>query len=281
MEFARFANLRVRRAGCVRVEPRAASVRWPNAREKGLGHVRSPTPAVRRRRRSDLRPRSRPERVAPCDAAQQRDRRPRRAEPSEVADDPVVSPTSPPPPCRASSSITSTGVVAENDDSAEPGRRSVRVLLRPEDGRGNPRASRGSGVQVAAGSGFVISDTGWVLTNNHVDLRSDQDPGDVDRPRGLRPRSSSDADPAIDVALLKIDARKKLPALALGDSDKIARRRARHGDRQPASIRGNGDGRRALRQGTRAGSRTIRRPRRCRTSSRPTRRSTSAIPAVR
>jgi serine protease Do len=69
------------------------------------------------------------------------------------------------------------------------------------------------------GSGFIISPDGLIMTNNHV-------VGDADKVSvRLQDGREFDAkvigtDPATDVAVIKIDA-KNLPALELGDSDKL------------------------------------------------------------
>jgi len=115
-------------------------------------------------------------------------------------------------------SITSTGVATETAEQ-RGGIDPFEFFFGPRNRRGpqgEPRQRR----QVAAGSGFLISDSGWILTNNHVISGASR------IQVTLTDREVFDAklvgrDPAIDVALLKIDAGKKLPALSLGDSDKI------------------------------------------------------------
>jgi len=70
----------------------------------------------------------------------------------------------------------------------------------------------------AAGSGFVISPDGLILTNNHV----------VENARSVKVTTSSGEqypakvrgrDPLTDLALVKVDAKKQLVAASLGDSD--------------------------------------------------------------
>jgi serine protease Do len=71
----------------------------------------------------------------------------------------------------------------------------------------------------AGGSGFVISADGYIVTNNHV----------IDGATKIRVRLEDryydaevkGADPATDIALLKIDAGRSLPFLPLGDSDSL------------------------------------------------------------
>ncbi|MCI5149139.1 MAG: DegQ family serine endoprotease [Candidatus Electrothrix sp. MAN1_4] len=73
--------------------------------------------------------------------------------------------------------------------------------------------------QHGAGSGFIISEDGLILTNNHV-----VDDADTIRVRLADKReftaSVVGADPQSDVALIKIDG-KDLPTLPLGDSNKL------------------------------------------------------------
>jgi serine protease Do len=88
---------------------------------------------------------------------------------------------------------------------------------------GNPMERRERGSRApranALGSGFIIDPAGYVVTNNHVVAEADeikvilQD--GVELPAKLVGR-----DARTDVALLKVDSAKPLPALAWGDSDK-------------------------------------------------------------
>ncbi|MCD6133361.1 MAG: DegQ family serine endoprotease [Deltaproteobacteria bacterium] len=75
--------------------------------------------------------------------------------------------------------------------------------------------------QKSLGSGFIISSDGYILTNNHVISRATKI-----RVKLLYTGEVYDArvvggDPKTDVALLKIKASRKLPTVALGDSDNI------------------------------------------------------------
>jgi serine protease Do len=82
----------------------------------------------------------------------------------------------------------------------------------PEQDR--PRSS------ISGGSGFIVSEDGYILTNNHVvegatDLR-------VYFPdRRYFPARVIGADPFTDVAVIKVDVGERLPAMSLGDSDRI------------------------------------------------------------
>jgi S1-C subfamily serine protease len=68
------------------------------------------------------------------------------------------------------------------------------------------------------GSGFLISDDGKILTNNHVVANEQQLEVTLPDQSRYKARLLS-RDPANDVALLQISPRKKLPVLHLGDSD--------------------------------------------------------------
>jgi serine protease Do len=113
--------------------------------------------------------------------------------------------------------ITSTGMVAE-----APGRRPFgggddlfEFFFGPRQRQGEPRQRR----QVSAGSGFFISDDGYVLTNNHVIADANRIEVQLQDRRVLTAKLVG-TDPATDVALVKVDSRGRLPALPLGDSEK-------------------------------------------------------------
>jgi serine protease Do len=80
----------------------------------------------------------------------------------------------------------------------------------------SPRQRR----QTAKGSGFIISEDGYILTNNHL-------VGNADKVTVKRLDASEvkaeviGTDPASDIALLKIDVDEKLPYLEFADSDKL------------------------------------------------------------
>jgi serine protease Do len=77
------------------------------------------------------------------------------------------------------------------------------------------------GARKGIGSGFIIHRDGWVLTNAHVVEGADAveiDFGDADP---HLPARVVGVDAEADVALLKIDARRPLPFLPLGDSEHV------------------------------------------------------------
>lgn len=81
-----------------------------------------------------------------------------------------------------------------------------------------PRAPQ-QGQRVSAGSGFIISSDGYVLTNNHVVDGADSVTVRLFDRRDLDAKVIG-TDPQTDIALLKIDA-SSLPTVKLGDSSKL------------------------------------------------------------
>ena len=85
----------------------------------------------------------------------------------------------------------------------------------PRQRPGEPRQRR----QVAGGSGFVISEDGYILTNNHVIADASRIQVQFDNRETLTARLVG-TDPATDVALIKVEPKRRLPTLPLGDSDR-------------------------------------------------------------
>lgn len=85
-----------------------------------------------------------------------------------------------------------------------------------EDGRQPQRQRK----ETQLGSGFIINDDGYIVTNSHVISRADSIK--VILADGEEyPAEVIGADTRMDVAVIKINAKKKLPYIVLGDSDKI------------------------------------------------------------
>ena len=74
--------------------------------------------------------------------------------------------------------------------------------------------------QYGAGSGFIISDDGHILTNNHVVENAEKMTVTLADNREVEAKLIG-TDPQSDVALVKIDVDEKLPTLSLGDSDAL------------------------------------------------------------
>ena len=75
----------------------------------------------------------------------------------------------------------------------------------------------------ALGSGFVISEDGYIVTNNHVidgadEIEIEFFPGDG-QPADFLPATVVGTDPNTDIALLKVDAPMPLKFVKFGDSD--------------------------------------------------------------
>jgi serine protease Do len=110
---------------------------------------------------------------------------------------------------------------------ASPGDEEMQEFLRRFFGQPAPRGRRsqpqGQGqeeeVQRGVGSGFIISDDGYVLTNAHVVEGADEVNVTLTDRREFKAKVLG-ADRRSDVALLKVDARN-LPSLRMGDSSKI------------------------------------------------------------
>ncbi|WP_323141116.1 DegQ family serine endoprotease [Massilia phyllosphaerae] len=85
--------------------------------------------------------------------------------------------------------------------------------------RGMPQQQEEEQVQRGVGSGFIISDDGYVLTNAHVVEGADEVTVTLTDRREFKAKVLG-ADRRSDVAVLKVDARN-LPSLRMGDSEKI------------------------------------------------------------
>ena len=119
-------------------------------------------------------------------------------------------------------SVTSSDVQEDeepSDDDNPDRRRMLRDPLRWFFNSPEEQNDRYRPPQIGEGSGFIVTDDGYVVTNHHV-------VEDADRVTvGLTNGNTYEAevigvDPSIDLALLKIDA-EELPALALGDSEAL------------------------------------------------------------
>ena len=76
------------------------------------------------------------------------------------------------------------------------------------------------GPRQGSGSGFIIDREGFILTNHHVIDAAERITVTMADGRSLRAKVVG-ADPAIDVALLKVDAGGQLPEAPLGNSDQL------------------------------------------------------------
>ena len=74
--------------------------------------------------------------------------------------------------------------------------------------------------RIGGGSGFIVSEDGYILTSQHVVSDQEADYAVVLEPTKTYPAKVIARDPISDIAILKIKD-KKFPFLELGDSDKI------------------------------------------------------------
>jgi serine protease Do len=86
-------------------------------------------------------------------------------------------------------------------------------------GRGTPQQPQEEEVQRGVGSGFIVSDDGYVMTNAHVVEGADEVTVTLTDRREFKAKVLG-ADKRSDVALLKVEARN-LPSLRIGDSNRI------------------------------------------------------------
>ena len=106
-----------------------------------------------------------------------------------------------------------TGSIGDLVEAARPSVVSVRQEVTQTGPLGN--TSRGQ----AAGTGFVLSADGYIVTNNHVVADGD-DPVVTFADGTTEPATIVAGDPSRDLAVLKVD-RTDLVPLAVGDSDEL------------------------------------------------------------
>jgi len=154
---------------------------------------------------------------------------------------PPPSPASTPPP--STSAPVSSGLASQNSfadvvDRVAPAVVSIHSMRRARAARqhpffddprfreffGLPRSPQSEAPRVQGlGSGVIVSDQGYVLTNHHVIDGAEEIRVELSDHR-VYPASLVGSDPPSDLAVLKVDERN-LPVLGMGDSD-----RARVGD---------------------------------------------------
>lgn len=75
--------------------------------------------------------------------------------------------------------------------------------------------------QIGGGSGFIVSEDGYVLTSNHVVSDATADYTVILDPKHKYPAKVLSRNPIDDTAVLKIEDHKKFPYLEMADSNKI------------------------------------------------------------
>ena len=108
---------------------------------------------------------------------------------------------------------STTGLIGDLVDAARPSIVSVRQQVTQADPMG------GSAQGQAAGTGFVLSADGYIVTNNHVIAEGDEITVTFDDGR-QEPAALVAGDASRDLAVLKVD-RTDLVPLAVGDSDDV------------------------------------------------------------
>jgi serine protease Do len=121
-------------------------------------------------------------------------------------------------------SITSTDIV-----KGQRGRRysspfgegdPFEFFFGPPNGRRQQPRDDEEHKEVQGGTGFIISEDGYVVTNNHVIEGADKIEVRVNNKEKYTAKLIG-RDPATDLALLKIEAKQRLTPLQLGDSDRL------------------------------------------------------------
>jgi serine protease Do len=146
-----------------------------------------------------------------------------------VSSEPATKPTSDKPRARptAPAGVVNFADVAERINpavvniesaSSRPAGREPSRLIRPDDPLDNPRDLETP--RQGSGSGFIVDREGYLLTNNHVIEGAERITVTLADGRVFRGEVVG-ADPAIDVALIRIPKAANLPAAPLGNSDDL------------------------------------------------------------
>jgi serine protease Do len=95
-----------------------------------------------------------------------------------------------------------------------------REYVVPKTGKGEK--TKTEKMQIGGGSGFIVSENGYVFTSNHVVADTSADYTVIVDPKHKYPAKVLSRNPISDIAVLKIeDGDKKFPFLDLADSNKI------------------------------------------------------------
>jgi len=115
---------------------------------------------------------------------------------------------------------TSTTIAAATGGPNVPEGSPFEDLFRDFQDRNGDRPNRRPRRSQALGSGFVISEDGFIVTNNHVITGSDEILIEFFSGETL-PAVVVGTDPNTDLALLKVESDKPLPFVSFGDSDNM------------------------------------------------------------
>ena len=86
--------------------------------------------------------------------------------------------------------------------------------------QGHPPVPKDRPERPRVGSGFIVSQDGYILTNNHVVAETEEVDVELYDGRSFLAKVVG-KDRRTDLALLKVDAEDSLPVLPLGDSDQL------------------------------------------------------------
>lgn len=93
--------------------------------------------------------------------------------------------------------------------------------LFPDSSQGRNGGGDGQKTEIGGGSGFIVSDDGYVVTNKHVTADQSADYTVLMNDGTKYPAKVLARDSVNDVSVLKITADKKLPTVELGDSSNL------------------------------------------------------------
>jgi len=109
---------------------------------------------------------------------------------------------------------------ATTREGSRPRRRIDMLLPDSPDGFGRPSDRDRDGPRRGAGTGFIIDEDGYILTNHHVIETADRINVRLADGRTLRAERVG-SDPDTDIALIKVNSPRPLPHAVLGDSDTL------------------------------------------------------------
>jgi serine protease Do len=128
--------------------------------------------------------------------------------------------------------ITTTKTVEEESATVDVAKNSrdsvVSVIISkkfatntPQNNRSTNQSSSIRSRQIGAGSGFIVSKEGFIVTNKHVVEDTDAEYTVAFDDKEIIPAKVLARDTLLDIAILKIETEKTLKPIPLGDSDRI------------------------------------------------------------
>jgi len=118
-------------------------------------------------------------------------------------------------------SIISTELVDPNKSQQNHGPFEFFFGPGGQGGGGRKPGSQEPRREDSGGSGFIISEDGYILTNNHVIEGADKIRVNLEGDDNDYKAEVVGADPGTDLALIKITSERKLPMVPMGDSDDL------------------------------------------------------------